>query len=102
MVMKNLILLMFLAVSTPLFSQISSSSLRGKIRSVAGKEIPNLSISITYSPTALKYNVMTNSKGFFSLYNINCGGPYKIRIEADGYRVYEKREIFLELGDEND
>ena len=34
--------------------------------------------------------------------NIEVGGPYVLRVEVPGYRVYEKRQLFFDLGSNDD
>ena len=100
--MKKLFLFLGLFASLTAFSQVTTSTLSGKVKSKKGESIPNSSIQIIYTPTSTKYNSITDDNGVFHIYNANVGGPYLVKITRVGYITYEKSEIYLTLGDNND
>ena len=84
------------------FSQISTSTLTGKIKSKSGVTIAHSTIQITYTPTATKYGASADEAGIFHIYNANVGGPYIIKVSSVGYKPYEKSDVYFNLGDNND
>lgn len=99
--MKRLLPILFILFSVTSFSQITTSTLNGKIKSKGGELIPHSTVQIIYTPTYTKYGSSANEKGLFHIYNANVGGPYLIKVSAIGFRPYEKNEVYLSLG-END
>lgn len=60
------------------------------------------SVQIIFTPTSTKYNSSADEKGVFHIYNANVGGPYIIKVSAVGYKSYQRGEIYLSLGENND
>jgi hypothetical protein len=84
------------------FSQITTSTLNGKIKSKNGELIPHSTIQITYTPTATKYGASADGGGIFHIFNANAGGPYTIKVSSVGYKAYEKSDIYLTLGENSE
>jgi hypothetical protein len=84
------------------FSQITTSTLNGKIKSKNGELIPHSTIQITYTPTATKYGASADGGGIFHIFNANAGGPYTIKVSSVGYKAYEKSDVYLTLGENSE
>ena len=95
---KTLSLILFL-FSLTAFSQVTTSTVNGKIKSKGGELVPHSSIQIVYTPTSTKYGASADEKGLFHIYNANVGGPYTIKVSAVGFKPYEKNEIYFSLGE---
>ena len=95
---KTLSLILFL-FSLTAFSQVTTSTVNGKIKSKGGELVPHSSIQIVYTPTSTKYGASADEKGLFHIYNANVGGPYTIKITSVGFKPYEKSNLEFNLGD---
>ncbi len=84
------------------FSQVTTATLSGKIRSSKNERIPHPTVELIYLPTSTKYTASADANGLFHIYNANVGGPYLLRASSIGYKLYEKMDIMLNLGDNND
>ena len=98
--LKNLYSVLLLLVFGVATSQITSSSVSGK---VLGGTTPVLGafITLTHLPTNTDYQTTTDKSGRFSLDNLNVGGPYKIYVTGGDIKEYTRSHIELALG-END
>ncbi|MEY4333151.1 MAG: hypothetical protein RLZZ196_1889 [Bacteroidota bacterium] len=79
-------------------AQLTNAEFIGKIKNQKGELIQNAAVKLIYTPCAIKYKLFSDIKGNFKASNIEVGGPYLLRIELPGYRVYEKRQMFFDLG----
>lgn len=92
------LLLLLLCIPTLSFSQITTSTLNGKIKDKNGETIPGSTIQLIFTSTSTKYGVSTDVNGIYRIYNANVGGPYTLKVSSVGFKPYEKDEIYLSLG----
>jgi hypothetical protein len=97
---KNLFLFLFLPIFS--FAQITTSELNGKIKETTGQVVPHSTLELTYVPTGTKYRSSANDKGLYHFYNANVGGPYILKVSSVGYKSYQKGDLYLNLGQNND
>jgi hypothetical protein len=97
---KKIILFLFLPIFS--FSQITTSELNGKVKEKNGQIVPHSSVQLIYTPSGTKYSASADDKGIFHIYNANVGGPYIIKVSSVGYKFYQKEDIYLTLGQNND
>jgi hypothetical protein len=84
--------LLFCSIS---YSQITSSTVSGSI----SKPIPNIKIVLIHTPTNYSVETITDSKGRFSLDNLEVGGPYTLLIEKEDLLLFKKSGLEFHLGD---
>ena len=89
---------MMMLVSLTSFSQITTSTLNGKIKDKNGIIIPGSTIQLVLTATSTKYGTSTDGNGIYHIYNATAGGPYTIKVTSVGFKSYEKDEIYLTLG----
>ena len=80
------------------FSQVTTSTLNGKIKDKKGEIISGSTIQLVLTTTSTKYGTSTDGNGIYHIYNANVGGPYKIKVTSVGFKPYEKDEVYLSLG----
>jgi hypothetical protein len=97
---KKLILFLFLPIFS--FSQITTSELNGRVKEKTGNIVPHTSIQIIYVPTGTKYSSSADDKGIYHFYNASVGGPYIIKATSVGFKPFQKEDVFLTLGQNND
>ena len=101
--MKKVVLFIgFLLIFGAVNAQLTNAEFFGKIKNQKGEVIIDAQIKLTYTPSAFKYKLSTDNKGQFKASNIEVGGPYVLRVEVPGYRVYERRQLFFDLGTNDD
>lgn len=101
--MKRILLVCLLLIaSQTLFSQVTTSNIRGLITDPDGQPLPGASVVAIHTPTGTKYGTATNFDGRFNLLNLRIGGPYSITISYVGFQEQKYTDVFLELGKTQD
>ena len=96
---KKLFLLLLMAVcSATAFSQITTSSLNGEVKSDKNELLPSATIKVVFLPTGSQYSTSTREDGRFNLPNLRSGGPYLILASFVGYETDSLTNVYLELG----
>ena len=93
-----LLSLFILAISPSSIAQITSSSVFGILLDSKKQPIIGATIVYTYTPTGLKYGAASDDKGYYSMSNMNPGGPYSIEAKYLGYQDINQKDIYLSLG----
>lgn len=96
---KKLFIFVFVLVSSLSFSQITTSTVEGKIIGENLLPIINADITIIHLPTNSSVETTTNKKGRFSIDNLDVGGPYRIIIKSKEIDDYTRNNIYLNLGE---
>lgn len=79
------------------FAQLTTAAIKGQV--IAAKEnLPGATVVIVHQPTGAKYGTTTNNAGIYNLANLNPGGPYSVTVSFVGYSNFEKKELYLTLG----
>jgi len=100
--MRAFLLIVGIFLINGVHAQLSNAEFAGKIKNQKGQAIAAAQIKLVYTATAIRYNLSTDNKGTFKANNIEVGGPYLLRVEVPGYRVYEKRQVYFDLGYNDD
>ena len=86
-------------VDNAVYSQVTTSSVNGKITDSKGDALPGATVLMIYKPTNSQFGVSTNVEGRFSLSNLNPGGPYEITVSFVGYQTEKQNDVYLNLGE---
>ncbi len=100
--MKKLLLtfvMVFIAISHPIFSQITTSGINGSVRSVEGEPLLGATVLAFHEPSGTRYGTITNNEGLYSLRGMRPGGPYRVEISFIGYSKGTYTDIRLYLGE---
>ncbi|WP_343659522.1 TonB-dependent receptor [Chryseobacterium sp.] len=76
------------------FSQETSSKIFGRLKGISSE----VTVKVVHIPTNSTFETKSNSKGQFSLDNLQPGGPYKIEISDGAQVIYENPNLQLSLG----
>jgi hypothetical protein len=93
------VLAMSFLVTNSIFSQVTTSSMAGTIRSTSGEALSGATVKITHVPTGTTVSAASSSSGRFNVSNIQPGGPYSVEVSFVGYKPQTKTEIYLDLGE---
>lgn len=95
-----LILLVAVFSMQELFAQgNTTSSINGKVTESDGQSLPGATVLATHSPSGTRYAATTDDKGSFRISNMRVGGPYVVEISYVGYKTFEGKNLYLQLGD---
>ncbi len=90
----SLFLLLAIAV-TSASAQFVSASLRGTVQDASGASLPGATVVVTNTSTGIVDKSKTDAGGRFVFASLPPGGPYKISIEAQGFKTEERSGINL-------
>src|SRR5258708_4295349 len=93
----------FLAVATLLllsvgvYSQTPTATLSGTVRDPSGAGVPSAKMTLTNSATGVARKVDADSKGRYSLTNVEPG-TYGLRAEHEGFKAAVQQGVVLTVG----
>jgi hypothetical protein len=98
--LKNLLTIMFLALSTGLvMSQgVTTAGMSGKVTEANGQPLPGANVVATHLPSGTRYGAVSNLDGNYSIPGMRVGGPYRLTASFIGYANQEVDGIVLSLG----
>ena len=96
--MKKLTFIFIFFLSIVGYSQVTSSSITGFIKSNLGERLPGVTVQAIHTPTGTKYYGETDGAGGYSIPSIRPGGPYTVKVSYLGYKSSEITEINAPLG----
>lgn len=85
-------------ISVAAFSQVTTSSISGKVSDNNGA-LPGVTVLALHQPTGTQYYAVTDDKGYYRLNSIVAGGPYKLTIECLGYATAIYTDVNVALSD---
>jgi hypothetical protein len=96
--MKKLTFIFIFFLSVVGYSQVTSSSITGFVKSNLGERLPGVTVQAIHTPTGTKYYGETDGAGGYSIPSIRPGGPYTVKVSYLGYKSSEITEINAPLG----
>src|SRR5262245_66019745 len=67
--------------------QVTTATLYGVVHDTSGAVLPGVSVTVTHQGTTLTRETVSDERGEFALPALPAG-PYAIRIELSGFKVY--------------
>jgi len=95
---KALFTVAFLLCGLTAFSQITTSSISGKVSDDSGEGLIGATVVATHVPSGTRYGTSTNESGRYLLPAVRVGGPYTIIVTYTGYESREDKNLYLSLG----
>ena len=86
-----------LFASLAAFSQVTTSSMSGKIQDLNEVGVAGATVIATHTPSGTQYYSIADSKGFFRILNILPGGPYTVTVEMLGFHNSVVKDINVAL-----
>ncbi|MFT3783130.1 MAG: carboxypeptidase regulatory-like domain-containing protein [Nibricoccus sp.] len=77
----------------------TTASLGGAVTNSQSAPVPGARIVVQHAPTGCRFETTANSKGLFALTGLPVGGPYDVKVQADGYGPYVRGELMLDLAE---
>ncbi|HYX07103.1 MAG TPA: TonB-dependent receptor, partial [Bacteroidales bacterium] len=91
-------MLLTMALFANSFAQTTTSGINGRITDEKGQPLSGANVVAVDEPTGSQYGTITDEKGFYTLANMNVGGPYTVTITFVGYEKLVKNNVYLTLG----
>lgn len=97
--MKKLLLTLIVSLTAMIgYSQITTSTMAGKVVDAEGVALIGASVVSTHEPSGSVYGTITNASGFYTIPGARVGGPYKIEVSYVGYEPMVQLNVFNNLG----
>ncbi len=80
-------------------AQVTTSGVRGIIKSAEGDPLPGAQIRLLHETSGTIYFAQSNQSGQYSLININPGEAYTLEVTYTNYQAVIKKMITLPLGE---
>ena len=84
-------------LSAPAYAQVAGANLSGTVTDQTGSGVPNASISIKNTATAVARDITTDNDGFYSVPNL-LPGVYDITVSASGFSTAVQTGLTLTVG----
>ncbi|MFV0247389.1 MAG: carboxypeptidase regulatory-like domain-containing protein [Tenacibaculum sp.] len=97
--MKKILLLFFLSGYFSVFSQITTSKIKGLVTDKLGEPLFGANISVIHLPSGTLSGAISQENGRYTVANLRVGGPYKVTLSYVGFKTYKVDNIFLALGE---
>ena len=78
-------------------AQETTSSVRGTV-TAAGKPVAGATVTITHEPSGTTSNAVTDENGTYGFNGLRAGGPFTVKVKADGYEDGGVTELTLTPG----
>ena len=91
--------LVCLLISTVAYGQQAGlGSITGVVQDASGAVIPGAKVVVANESRGITRNLETNQDGIFSAPSLVPTGGYSVKVEAQGFAVYERKDIELLVG----
>lgn len=90
----SLLLVCFVSVRVPAYSQLVTSELMGTVRDASGAIVQNATVDVTNVVTNLGRRTFTNSSGVYDVSGLQPG-PYEIKVQSSGFARAVRQGIVL-------
>ena len=87
-----------LFLAAPVFSQVTTSSMSGKITDDLGPVVGAAVVAV-HQPTGSEFYAITDPNGRYVISSITAGGPYKVTVSCLGYHDFVFTGIEVALSD---
>jgi hypothetical protein len=78
------------------------ASIHGTVTDASGAVVPNATIAAVNTSTNITTKGATDSKGYFTLPQLQVGGPYTVTITAAGFKSFTSSGLTLSVNDNRD
>lgn len=79
------------------FGQVVTASLDGTVTDPSGAGVPHANVEVQNTSTGVSMTVQTSDNGHFVAPSLQPGGPYRIRVTANGFKSAERSGIPLDV-----
>ncbi len=85
-------------IATAAQAQETSSSIRGQVTGAGGVVVKGATVTVTHVPSGTTTSSTTGADGTFNASGLRVGGPFSVKVSADGYTDQTVTDIQLTAG----
>lgn len=94
-----LLLLVLFGIQNQAVAQITYATVHGTVTDSSGAVVPNATVTALNTSTGIKTTVTSDDHGYYTLPQLQIGGPYTISVEASGFQEFQSSGLTLHLND---
>ena len=91
------VLLVVLFTAAPLWAQLSTAEINGRVTDTSGAVLPGATVTMTQTATGLTRSLITDESGLYLISNLPTG-PYRLEVALQGFRTYVQTGLVLQVG----
>jgi len=95
----RLLLLMSILTSAMFAQGVTSAAISGKVTDASGQILPGANIVALHEPSGSKFGNVSRDDGKYNIANLRPGGPYSVKVSLLGYQDRERKNVYVQLGD---
>src|SRR4051812_25058807 len=81
-----------------LYSQVTTGTITGTVKSSTGEALAGATITAIHVPTGTKYVTAAKSGGQYTVPNVRVGGPYNVTAHFTGFADQVFNDLNVSLG----
>jgi hypothetical protein len=93
------LLLVLFGIQSRMHAQMTYATVHGTVTDASGAVVPNASVTALNTSTGIKTTVTSDSQGYYTLPQLQIGGPYTISVAAAGFQDFQSSGLTLHLND---
>lgn len=90
---------MSLLVAFAAFSQVTTSTMSGRIAEANGEPVIGATVVAIHTPSGTQYYSVSDNAGNYRIQNMRVGGPYTVEVSLLGFGSVKSGNITLRLGE---
>src|SRR6185437_13421887 len=75
------------------------AALHGTVTDASGAVVPNATITVVNTSTNIKTMASTDSQGYYTVPQLQVGGPYSVTVAANGFQSFTTTGLNLSVND---
>jgi hypothetical protein len=93
----------FCLTSSPIArAQNLYAAIHGTVTDASGAVVPNATVMVINASTNIATKVTTDSKGYYTVPQLQVGGPYTVRVSATGFNTFTNSGFTLNVDDDRE
>ncbi|HEX5235669.1 MAG TPA: carboxypeptidase-like regulatory domain-containing protein [Silvibacterium sp.] len=92
----------FCLIPSAAHAQNVYAAIHGTVTDSSGAVVPNASVTVLNTSTGITTTGATDSRGYYTLPQLQIGGPYTVTIAASGFKSFTQSGLTLNLNDNRD
>ncbi len=106
-VMARFLTTLLLVISLSILTHTAAAqslyaAIHGTVTDTSGAVIPNATVTVVNTSTGITTAAATDGKGYFTLPQLQVGGPYSVTIAATGFKEFTNSGFTLNVNDNRD
>jgi len=86
-----------LGAAAPVYAQGTSAGISGQVTTADGQAVPNAAVEVLHVASGTRTVITTDANGRYGTRGLRVGGPFTVRVVAEGMADKTQTDVFLRL-----